>query len=139
MSEADRKKGSLSPSYEERVLRRIPWEILALSFLTALVCLILFEPFTALFVLSGGVLASLSFIWLKTSLSKFLVPEKKKALKSGLALYSLRLLLLLSLFFIIIIFFSEKIIAFAAGFSTIILVLMVEAFIGLIELKKWKS
>ncbi len=139
MSETDRKKEGPSPSYEERVLRRIPWEILALSFLTALICLILFESITALFILAGGVLASLSFIWLKTSLVKFLVPEKKKALKSGLALYSLRLLLLLGFFFIIIIFFPEKIIAFAVGFSTIILVLMVEAFIGLIELKKWKS
>ena len=127
------------PSLEERILRRIPMEILALSSLIALICLILFEPFTALFVLAGGVLASLSFIWLITSLSKFLTPEKKKALKSGLALYSLRLLLLLALFFIIIIFFSEKIIAFAAGFSSIIIVLMVEAFIGLIEFKKWKS
>lgn len=139
MNKADKEKSGPPPSFEERILQRIPWEILVLSFLIALICLILFEPFTALFVLAGGVLATLSFIWLRTSLSKFLIPEKKKALKSGLALYGLRLLLLLVCFFIIIIFFSEKIIAFAVGFSTIILVLMVEAFIGLIELKKWKS
>jgi len=139
MSKAERKKGEPSLAREERVLRRIPWEILALSLLIALICLFLFEPFTALFVLAGGVVASLSFIWLKTSLKGILVPEKKKTLKFGLALYSLRLLLLLALFFIIIIFFSGKIIAFTAGFSMIILVLMVEAFIGLAELKKWKS
>ena len=139
MNKTDREKGEPFRSYEERILRRIPWEILAISFLITLIFFILFKPFTALFVLVGGGSASLSFIWFKTSLNKILIPEKKKALKSGLVLYSLRLLLLLTLFFIIIIFFSEKIIAFAVGFSTIILVLMVEAFIGLIELKKWKS
>jgi len=139
MNKIDTEKGDTSLSYEERILRRIPWEILALSFLIALICFILFDPFTALSVLAGGMLASISFIWLKISLSKLLIPEKKKALKSGLVLYSFRLLLLLAIFFIIIIFFSEKIIAFAAGFSTIILVLMVEAIVGLIELKKWKS
>ena len=139
MNRANRERDEPSLPYEERVLRRIPLEILVLSFFIALICLILFEPFTALFILAGGVLASLSFIWLRTSLGKLLVPDKKKALKSGLALYGLRLLLLLALFFIIIIFFSERIIAFAVGFSTIILVLIMEAFIGLAELKKWKS
>ena len=139
MNKIDREKDEPSPSYEERIMRRIPWEILAISFLITLICLILFDPITALFVLVGGGSASLSFIWLKTSLSKILIPEKKKTLKSGLVLYSLRLLLLLTLFFIIIIFFSEKIIAFAVGFSTIILVLIMEAFFGLTELKKWKN
>ena len=139
MNKTDREKGEPFPSYEERILRRIPWEILAISFLITLIFFILFKPFTALFVLAGGVMASLSFIWLRTSLGKLLVPDKKRALKSGLTLYGLRLLLLLALFFIIIIFFSERIIAFAIGFSTIILVLIMEAFFGLAELKKWKD
>lgn len=139
MSNRDGEKGSSPPSYEERILRRIPWEILVLSLFITLLSLIFFGVLTSVFVFAGGVLASLSFIWLKTSLGKVLIPGKKKALKSGLALYSLRLLLILALFFIIIIFFSEKIIAFAVGFSAIILVLMMEALIGLTELKKWKS
>ncbi len=139
MNRKDIEKGNSPLFLEERILKRIPFEILTLSFIIALFSLIPFDVLTSLFIFAGGGLASLSFIWLKTSLSKFLVPEKEKALKSGLVLYSLRLLLLLALFFIIIIFFSEKIIAFAAGFSMIILVLMVEAFVGLLELRKWKS
>ena len=139
MSERDGEKGGSPPSYEERILQRIPREILVLSLFITLLSLIFFGALTSLFVFAGGVLASLSFIWLKTSLGKVLIPGKKRALMSGLALYSLRLLLILALFFIIIIFFSERIIAFAVGFSAIILVLMLEALIGLTELKKWKS
>lgn len=139
MSKKAGEKGNRLPSYEERILQRIPREILVISFLISLLSLIFFDALTSLFVFAGGGLASFGFLWLKTSLGKFLVPEKKRALKSGLVLYSIRLLLILAIFSIIIIIFSEKVIAFAVGFSTIILVLMMEALIGLAELRKWKS
>lgn len=140
-------------SEEEKILRRVPWEILILSFVIALASLLLFSPLTALFILAGGVFSTLSFIWLKQTISKLLLlkngdspswekgqsPFLKKALLSALALYGIRLVLILGIFFIIIFFFSKKIIAFAAGFSTMIPVFLVEAIVALSKMKKWKT
>jgi len=140
-------------SQEERFLRRIPWEILILSSIIALASLFLFKSLTALFILAGGVLSALSFIWLKQTISRLLLlnngdspswemgqpPFLKKALRSVLTLYGLRLVLILGIFFIIIFFFSKKIIAFVAGFSTMIPVFLVEAIIALSKMKKWKT
>lgn len=127
------------PSIEERILRRIPREIVLLSLFIALPSILFFGPLSSLFIFFGGAVSALSFIWLKQSLSKFLVPDKKKALRSAIALYALRLLLILILFSIIIFFFSNKIIAFAAGFSTIIPVMAVESVATLSKIKKWKN
>ena len=124
---------------EEKMLRRIPNEILILSFVMALAALLFFNLLTALFVFAGGAFSALGFIWLKQSLFKFLLQDKKKALKSALALYTIRLILILGIFFIIISFFSERIIAFAVGFSTIILVFLAEAVLALKKMKKWKN
>lgn len=124
---------------EEKILHRTPREILILSFVIALAALLLFDPLTGLFVFAGGALSALGFIWLKQSLYKFLLHDKKKALKSALALYSIRLILILGIFFIIISFFSERIIAFAVGFSTIILVFLAEAVLALKKMNKWKN
>ena len=141
---------------EEKILRRIPLEILILSFVMALGSIFLFKPLTALFVLAGGAFSALSFIWLKTSVSRlllknedspskkmgqspFFLPDKKKALRSALALYGIRLLLIIAIFFIIIFFFSRNIIAFVAGFSAIIPVFLAEAVVALTRMKQWKS
>jgi len=124
---------------EEKMLRRIPREILILSFVMALAALLLFNLPTGLFVFAGGALSAFGFFWLKQSLYKFLLQDKKKALKSTLALYSIRLILILGIFFIIISFFSERTIAFAVGFSTIILVFLAEAVLALKKMKKWKN
>ena len=145
-------------SEEEKILRRIPVEILILSFIVALGSLFLFNPLTALFILAGGAFSALSFTWLKRSISRLLLLEhakkgdrhlkeeepvpffdKKKALRSALILYGIRLVLILAIFFIIIFFFSMKIIAFAAGFSSIIIVLLFEAVIVMSSLKTWKN
>ena len=131
-------KSSLAAE-EERILWRIPREILILSAIIALGSLFFFTPLTALFIFAGGAFSALSFIWLKQTLSKFLLFDKKKALKSVLAFYGIRLVLILAIFFIIIFFFSKKIIAFAAGFSTIVPVFLVEAAVGLSRMKKWKN
>ena len=124
---------------EEKMLRRIPNEILILSFVMTLAALLLFNLLTGLFVFAGGAFSALGFIWLKQSLFKFLLQDKKKALKSALAIYTIRLILILGIFFIIISFFSERIIAFAVGFSTIILVFLAEAVLALKKMKKWKN
>ncbi len=124
---------------EEKILRRIPVEILALSFVIALASIFLLNPLTALFILAGGAFSALSFIWIKQSLTKFLLSGKKKALRSALILYGIRLVLIIAIFFIIIFFFSRNIIAFVAGFSEIVPVFLAEAVVALSRMKKWKS
>ncbi len=155
-------------SEEEKILRRIPVEIFILSFVIALGSIFLFHPTTALFIFAGGAFSALSFIWLKQSISRLLpikngdsslkkwgqekkgdrhlkeeepVPffDKKKALRSALALYGIRLVLIIAIFFIIIFFFSRNIIAFVAGFSAIVPVFLAEAIVALSRMKQWKS
>ncbi len=124
---------------EEKILRRIPGEILLLAFLIACASLIFFGKFTSLFLFAGGVLSALSFFWLKASITRFLIPDRKKAVMSSIVFYSLRLLLILAIFSIIIIFFSKRIVAFMIGFSMIIPIFLVEGILGLAKIKKWKS
>jgi len=124
---------------DEKVLRRIPLEIFGLSLLIALVSLLISDLLTSLFILGGGMLSALSFIWLKQALSKFLLFEKKKILKYVLAFYCLRLILILVIFFIIIYFFSKKITAFVVGFSAIVPIFLIETAIALTRIKRWKS
>ncbi len=130
---------TIGNSEEEKILRRIPFEILILASVIALASLFFFKLLIALFIFAGGVLSTLSFIWLKQALTKFLLSGKKKALRSALALYGIRLVLILAIFFIIIFFFSRNIIAFVAGFSTMVPVFLAEAVVGLSRMKQWKS
>jgi len=124
---------------EEKILRRIPFEILILASVIALASLFFFNPLIALLILSGGALSTLSFIWLKQTVTKFLLFGKKKAIKSILALYGIRLVLIIAIFFIIIFFFSRNIIAFVAGFSAMVPVFLAEAVVALSRMKQWKS
>jgi hypothetical protein len=123
----------------ERILKRIPIEIIGLALLLALGALFLFDALTALFVFLGGVLAAVGFIWLKQSATRFLSPEKGRALRSSLLLYAVRLVLILAIFFIIILSFSQRIYAFVAGFSAMILVFLIEAIVALSSMKTWKD
>ncbi len=124
---------------DEKILHRIPLEILLLAAVAAIVIYILFDAASALLLFAGGILSALSFIWLKQSLTRFLFKEKRKALKSAFLLYGLRLLLIILVFFIIIFFFSKKIFAFIAGFSAIVPVLLFEALAAYPKLIKWKN
>jgi hypothetical protein len=123
---------------DEKILRRIPWEILALALILALGALIVFDARTGLFVFLGGGLSSLGFIWLRQSVTRFLRSDKKHAVRTALLLYGLRLVLIIALFFIIILFFPGRIYAFVAGFSTVIPVFLVEAVAALSRLTQWK-
>lgn len=149
----DGEKGQPPFLEEERILRRVPGEILGLSAVTALASLFFFSPLTAIFILAGGAFSALSFLWLKQNISRLLLLKNggsssgekgqslffKKALKSTLAFYILRLVLIIAVFFIIILFFSRKILAFAAGFSVVIPVFLAEALIALSRMKQWKN
>jgi hypothetical protein len=123
----------------ERVMRRIPVEVVVFALLLAVAAAVLFDTGTALFVLAGGILAALNFVWLNQTLSRVLLREKKRALKTSSLFFGLRLILILAIFFIIIFFFSRKIIAFAAGFSSIVVVLLFEAIAVMARLKTWKN
>lgn len=124
---------------EERILKRIPWEVFGLSFLLAVAASFIFDIGTGLFVLAGGVLSAVNFIWLNQTLSTVLLREKRKALKTSGLVFALRLVLILAIFFIIIFFFSKKIIAFAAGFSSIIVIILFEAITVMSRPKTWKN
>jgi hypothetical protein len=124
---------------EERILKRIPLEIALLSLLVALISLFFYDLITGILIFAGGIVAAINFIWLRQAITHYLTSGKQRALRSALTVYALRLLLILAVFFIIILFFSTKIIAFAVGFSTLILVFLTEAIVGLSKLKKWNN
>jgi hypothetical protein len=124
---------------EERILRRVPVEIVALAAVLAFAAALLFDPLTGLFFFVGGAFSALGFVWLKQSLTRFLSREKAGALRAGIVLYALRLVLICAVFFLIILVYPKKIIAFVAGFSTVILVSLVEGIRGLLHIKAWKG
>ena len=124
---------------DERILRRIPIEILGLALLLALGALVFFDVPTALLVLAGGGLAAGGFLWLKSAMTRFLTGDKRRAVRSAVLLYGLRLLLIIGVFLVIIFLFAQKVIAFAAGFSSVILVFLFEAAVALSKLRQWKS
>lgn len=126
-------------SEDEHILRRIPAEVLVLSAVLALPAVFLFGPPTAALFFAGGALAALGFLWLKQSLTRFLLRDKAGALRAAILLYALRLVLICGVFFIIILLFPRKIVAFGAGFSTIILVFLAEGAGALLRLKTWKA
>jgi hypothetical protein len=125
-------------TYEEKILRRIPLEVPVIAALLALLTLVFFRPLTALFILAGGLFSAASFVWLKTSVSRFLGPDRRNAVRSGLTFYLLRLFLLLAVFSIIILLFPRMILAFVAGFSSLILAFLIEAVLAVSQMKKWK-
>lgn len=128
-----------TPDEDEKILRRIPLEIIIAAAVASVFVFALFDAVSAALLFAGGILSAVSFIWLKQSLTRFLIRDKRKALKAAFLLYGLRLLLIIVVFFIIIFFFSEKIFAFIAGFSVIVPVLLFEAFAAYSKLKRWKN
>jgi hypothetical protein len=124
---------------EERILRRIPLEILGFSLVIACAAVFFFNFRTSLFILAGGAFAAASFLWLRRTVTRFLGSDRNKSLKSGLLSYILRLLLIIGVFFIIILESPRMILAFAAGFSTIIFVFFIEAVMAISQMKSWKG
>ncbi|HVP91994.1 MAG TPA: ATP synthase subunit I [Terriglobales bacterium] len=124
---------------EERILGRIPGEVLALSAVLALAAWPLFDGLAAALFFAGGAVAAASFIWLKRSLTRLLDRGRTGALRSTVLLYALRLALICGVFLTIILLFPRKILAFGAGFSTIVPVFLAEAVGALLRMKTWKA
>ena len=123
---------------EEKILRRIPFEIVALSAVIALGVALLFDPMSGLIFLAGGILAAVSFLWMKRALGKVLAREKAGAIRAGAALYALRFALIVGAFLLVILAYPSKLLAFAAGFSTLLPVFLVEAVVALLRMRTWK-
>jgi hypothetical protein len=136
--ETDRSPADSQTAFEERLLRRIPLEVTAIALVLAAISLFIFRPLTSLFVLAGGVFAALSFSGLKKALLRFIGPDRRRAVRAGLVLYLLRLLLLLAVFLIIILVLPRMILAFVAGFSSLVLAILIEAATALSQMKQWK-
>ena len=132
-----------TPDYDQeetKIFNRVPLEIIILSFAASIVAAFLFDIMTGLFVLVGGAVSAVIFLWVKSSLFKFfLFEKKKKILGSIVGNYIIRIVLIIVIFSIIIIFFSKRIFAFMAGFSTIIIVFFVETIAAFSRMKKWKD
>jgi hypothetical protein len=124
---------------EERVLRRVPVEIVAVGAALALGAVLLFDLTTGLVFFAGAVLSALGFAWLRQSLTRILASGRKAALRSGVALYALRLVLICGVFFLIILLYPKKILAFGAGFSVVVIVSLVEGVRALLLLRTWKA
>lgn len=125
-------------TYEEKALRRIPLEVIVIAAVIGLLSVLVFNPLTGLFILAGGLFSAVSFIWLKTALNRILGTDRRKAVRSGLVFYLIRLVLLLAVFSIIILFFPRMILAFAAGFSSLIMAFLIEAAMAFSQKKQWK-
>jgi hypothetical protein len=125
-------------AYEDRLLRRIPVEIATLAAVLALVAVPLFGLTSGLLVLAGGLLSAFGFAWLRQSLTRILAKGARGARRSGIALYALRLVLICAVFFLIILLYPKKFLAFGAGFSTVVPVVLAEAVRGLLQQSKWK-
>jgi len=124
---------------EEKIIRRIPFEIIILAATLGIGAGLIFDLLTGLFFFAGGALAAISFLWLKQSLTRVLLREKAKAVRSAILLYVFRLILIIGLFFIIIFAYPNKLLAFAAGFSTVIPVFLGETAVALARMKQWKN
>jgi predicted tellurium resistance membrane protein TerC len=125
--------------FEEKILRRVPLEILAAGAASGLVALPFFGATTALIVLAGGALASSGFLWMKVSLTRFIRGDRKAALRAGVLIYMVRFVLILAVFSFIIYLFPREILAFAAGFSVLVPVFLIEGMAALLRMKTWKS
>ncbi len=125
--------------FDERILRRIPVEIVVLAAVLALAAALVLDPLTGLFVFAGGVFSAFGFAWLKRSLTRFLSRDRKGALRSGIVLYALRLVLICAVFLLIILIYPKKIIAFVAGFSTVVPIALLEGVRGLLLMRTWKG
>jgi hypothetical protein len=126
-------------AYEDRLLSRIPLEIGLAAAVLGLAAALVFDPTTGLFVLAGGLVSALGFAWLKRSLTRFLARGVQGARRAGVLLYALRVGLICALFFLIILLYPKRILAFVAGFSTVVPVSLAVAVRGLLQLKKWKD
>jgi hypothetical protein len=124
---------------EERILRRLPLEIVGVALVMAVGSLFFFRARTCLFILIGGLFSAMSFFWLRQTVGRFLGPDRRRSMRQLLGFYLLRLILIIVVFLIIILLFPRMILAFAAGFSSLVPAILAETVVGLSQMRKWKG
>ncbi|HRD02855.1 MAG TPA: hypothetical protein PLP57_09500 [Candidatus Saccharicenans sp.] len=123
----------------EKSLKRVPVETALIGFLVSLVILIFFDPASAALAAAGAGLAAVGFISLKFFVDRYISREKTVFRKKALGLFCLRLLLICLVFLAIIFIFRGKVIAFVAGFSSLVVAVLIEAIRNLVNIKQWKA
>jgi len=122
----------------ESSLRRVPWETIFLGFISGLGTGLFLEPVSGGLVLAGSLLAALSFLTLKSFINKYLTYGRQRLLPRAILIYLFRVILICLIFLIIIFLFRSKVLAFAAGFSLLIISLLIEALRNLASGRQWK-
>ena len=120
-------------------VRRVPVQTVVLGVLAGLITGIIADLLSGVLVLGGAILSSLGFIALKSFVNKYLPSDKARVLPRAIILYLLRLVLICLVFLIIIFYFKNKVLAFAAGFSLVLVSVAIEAVRNLAGVKKWKD
>ncbi|HAV41487.1 MAG TPA: hypothetical protein DCW97_03645 [Acidobacteria bacterium] len=128
-----------SPDQFEKSLKRVPVETLAIGCLASILVLLFLDPVSAVLVAGGAILAAVGFISLKSFVNRYLGGKRTVLVKRALVLFSLRLLLICLIFLAIIFIFRGKVIAFVAGFSSLVVAVLIEAIRNLVNIKQWKA
>ena len=123
----------------EKSLKRIPVETIALGCLASILGLIFFDLISAALLVAGALVAAAGFISLRSFVNRYVFREKTVFRKRALILYSLRLLLICLIFLAIIFIFRGKVIAFVAGFSSLVVAVLIEAIRNLVNIRQWKA
>jgi len=123
----------------EKSLKRIPVETILLGCLSSIFGWIFFDLISAGLLVAGALLAAAGFISLRAFVDRYIFKEKAVFRKRALILYSLRLLLICLVFLAIIFIFRGKIIAFVAGFSSLVVAILIEAIRNLVNIRQWKA
>ncbi|HOP60278.1 MAG: hypothetical protein KA522_02670 [Candidatus Saccharicenans sp.] len=123
----------------EKSLKRIPVETIALGCLASILGLIFFDLISAALLVAGALVAAAGFISLRSFVNRYVFREKTVFRKRALILYSLRLLLICLVFLAIIFIFRSKVIAFVAGFSSLVVAVLIEAIRNLVNIRQWKA
>lgn len=128
----------MNQNHLEASIKRVPRETILLGIIFSITCGIIFDPVWGILVFLGALLSAIGFIALNSFINRYLGKKKTMVLRRAVLMYSLRLLLICLVFLIIIFFFKGKIIAFGAGFSLIVVSVLVEALRNLAYVKQWK-
>jgi hypothetical protein len=123
---------------EERILRRVPWEIVLVSFVLAIPAALVFDMLTAVFFFVGGAASAAGFAWLREAVGRLFLQPGKTGVKKAILIYALRLLLICAIFAVIIYISPRGVLAFVAGFSMLVAVALVEGIAALIKMRTWK-
>jgi len=125
-------------SIEEKILTRIPGEIIVAAFILAIPAGLIFDLVAAAVFFSGGLAAAAGFAWLRQAVTRLFLRPDKARLKRAVLVYLIRLLLISALMFIIILVSPKSILAFVAGFSVLVIVTLAEGIGAFITMRKWK-